>query len=129
MNDFSHLPLNIVYVVKDPNDQISMLPDLISKRLSTETFTRPPAPWVKKPSIINSKNSLEQALNPKSTKNTSIFETTTKISSGKLNLSSSANRYLQVTPKKYGELFTEFNNHQLLESNSILINSNELWRS
>ena len=72
VNDFSHLPLNIVYAINDPNDQVSILQDLISECLSRHAplkrikFTRPPAPWMKEPSITNSKNSLEEARKSKS---------------------------------------------------------------
>ena len=67
VNDFSHLPFNIVYAVDDPNDQVSMLQHLISDCLSRHAplkrikFTRPTAPWMQEPSISNSKNTLEEA--------------------------------------------------------------------
>ena len=56
-NDFSELPLNLVYAFNDPNTQISVLNDLITNCIDHHAplkrikFTRPAAPWMKDPEI------------------------------------------------------------------------------
>ena len=58
VTDFSTLPLNAVYAVEDPDDQVGILNDLILQcidrhaPLKRAKLTRPPAPWMKDPEII-----------------------------------------------------------------------------
>ena len=53
LEDFSKLPFSIVYSFDDPNEQISILNDLITGCINRHAplkkikFTRPPAPWMK----------------------------------------------------------------------------------
>ena len=62
--DFSQIPLSILYALDDPEEQISVLNDLITECLNKHAplkrvkFTRPPAPWMKAPAITRLQNEL-----------------------------------------------------------------------
>ena len=59
INDFKQLPLSAVYALDDPDDQLSILNQLITESIANHAplkrtkFTRPPAPWMKDPKITN----------------------------------------------------------------------------
>jgi len=65
LNEFSQLPLSIIYGFDDLNEQVELLKKLIVKRLSRHApvrrvkFTRPPAPWMQDHDLVKSKNNLE----------------------------------------------------------------------
>ena len=52
INDFSQLPLSIVFALDDPNDQVNVLNQLITECINRHAplrkvkLTRPPAPWM-----------------------------------------------------------------------------------
>ena len=58
IKDFSRLPLTITNLLDDPNDNLSILNDLVRKCIDDHAplkrvkLTRPPAPWMKDPKII-----------------------------------------------------------------------------
>ena len=64
--DFNQLPTSLIYSFDDPDDQISVLNQLITECISEHAptkrakFTRPPAPWTNDPEIIAAKNHLER---------------------------------------------------------------------
>ena len=68
VNDFSKLPLSLVYGFKEPEDQTSTLNKLFTDYLESHAptrrvkLTRPNAPWMKDPTIVSDhqkKNYLE----------------------------------------------------------------------
>ena len=64
-NDFSKLPLSLVYGFEEPEDQISALNKLFTDCLESHAptrrvkLTRPIAPWMKNPTIISDRQKLE----------------------------------------------------------------------
>ena len=64
-NDFSKLPLSLVYGFEEPEDQISILKKLFSDCLESHAptrrvkLTRPIAPWMKDPTIVSDRQKLE----------------------------------------------------------------------
>ena len=65
VNDFSKLPLSLVYGFEEPEDQISILKKLFSDCLESHAptrrvkLTRPIAPWMKDPTIVSDRQKLE----------------------------------------------------------------------
>ena len=65
VNDFSKLPLSLVYGFEEPEDQISILNKLFSDCLKIHAptrrvkLTRPIAPWMKDPTIVGDRQKLE----------------------------------------------------------------------
>ena len=65
VNDFSKLPLSLVYVFGEPEDQISTLNKLFTGCLESHAptcrvkLTHPTAPWMKDPTIISDHQKLE----------------------------------------------------------------------
>ena len=63
--DFSKLPLSLVYVFEEREDQISTLNKLFTVCLESHTptgrvkLTHPVAPWMKDPTIISDRQKLE----------------------------------------------------------------------
>ena len=63
--DFSKLPLSLVYVFEEREDQISTLNKLFTVCLESHAFTgrvkltHPVAPWMKDPTIISDRPKLE----------------------------------------------------------------------
>ena len=65
VNDFSKLPLSLVYGFEEPEDQISTLNKLFTDSLESHTptsrakLTRPVAPWKKDPTIVSDRQKLK----------------------------------------------------------------------
>ena len=65
VNDFSKLPLSLVYGFEEPEDQISTLNKLLTDCLESHAPTRrvklsrPIAPWIKDPTIVSDLQELE----------------------------------------------------------------------
>ena len=65
VNDFSKLPLNLVYGFEEPEDQIAILNKLFSDCLESHTPTsraklaRPIVPWMKDPTIVSDRQKVE----------------------------------------------------------------------
>ena len=59
ISDFKKLPTNLVYAFGEPDDQIDVFNNVINQCMSDHAptkkvkFTRPQAPWMKEPEIIN----------------------------------------------------------------------------
>ncbi|XP_066930768.1 uncharacterized protein [Clytia hemisphaerica] len=66
-SDFQQLPLSLVFSFDDPNDQISILNKLVYDCIESHAplkrvrITRPIAPWMKDPKIIQERQLLEDA--------------------------------------------------------------------
>ena len=65
VNDFSKLPLSLVYGFEEPEDEISILNKLFSDCLESHDptsrvkLTRPIAPWMKDPTIVSDRQKVE----------------------------------------------------------------------
>ena len=65
INDFSQLPLNLVYSFDDPNEQIEIFNDIVTSCMDSHApvtrtkFTRPPAPWMKDQEIVETRDRLK----------------------------------------------------------------------
>ena len=87
IDDFSQIPLNLVYAFDDPEEQLDIFNKMVTDCMNRHApiqrtkFTRPPAPWMKDPEIQRSQQSLKQLrgvvlIGIKI--NTELFETTIK---------------------------------------------------
>ena len=75
LKDVSQIPFSILYGLDDPNEKLSIFNELILNCINehapiTRTkFTRPPAPWMRDPTVISKRNKLNQLRQTRDTQN------------------------------------------------------------
>ena len=81
-SDFQQLPLNLVYSFDDPDDQDLILNKLVVDSIKTHAplrtvkLTRPVAPWMNDPKIVNLQKDLDTQCNHKSSRNHTNYQST-----------------------------------------------------